>query len=854
MPPVITIKGIEEAIANLNYRNQNSPKYLLIQAIRGRYMDEASIQSIESIDTESLIRSLWKTGHDEIALRNRRKNLNSIKSSVNADLRRLYDADKNPEGIMISPSNTFVMSDEAKDSALEALRGGIDGEGETSLAQLGNILKTLKEFLAKSGGVKDFASGKAPGPLNELRKLMRALSEDMEMGDLKGGGGRASTGSMDTAEGGTSQGVGDTRSGSMGKEGSEMNLQEAPLESSIPPESSGEDLESVNEVGKIEGEIEPAELEEVIEDLDPQEDLDGTDLEEFEIEEAVDELEEIEEAAALEPVDEVLDELEDQEDESEEIEEEDLLENFEAEEILEGDEETEGEGAFELLDPDGTELEEIEDDVEELEVIDAEDQPAEETMAEDLSAMGEGGSQDGAIDAGIEGKGLGIPEDIEERDPETAELESVDEISEDVEDQEDDLEEIEEEDLLEDSEVEEIDVDEIEEVGDGGISEIDGEGTTEESEGLEEADDDDLADEDYEVIEQESEGNAQEAEEDFGGTGDPQSGETAENGDTEGGIDLPEILNDFRETELLAGVEESGRLLSDQGEENLNDVPGEKWEKDNSGHLSEQFNHSLAAMDRFFNQYILIPKGKYTIGEKGPGRDDRSEQSLDLPAFYFGKFPVTNALFEVFVEKTGFKTIAEKLGYGTVYHGREKREVDEETGLQIFSWSSALTSKIVEGACWYQPLGPGSTLHNKRNHPVVQISLEDAMAFAAWTGKRLPTEDEWEAASRTEKGCPYPWGEKWREGLCNVEATSIGDTTSVDRFLEQENSLGIADALGNVLEWTSSPIQGQANSNGRHYIAKGGSWVSSRPLNLADRFVLDAESHSNILGFRCVAY
>ena len=128
------------------------------------------------------------------------------------------------------------------------------------------------------------------------------------------------------------------------------------------------------------------------------------------------------------------------------------------------------------------------------------------------------------------------------------------------------------------------------------------------------------------------------------------------------------------------------------------------------------------------------------------------------------------------------------------------------------------------------------------------------MAFAAWTGKRLPTEDEWEAASRTEKGCPYPWEGRWRDGVCNVEVTSIGDTTPVDRFPEQENSLGIVDALGNVLEWTSTPIQGQANSNGRHYIAKGGSWVSSGPPSLADRFVLDAGAHSNILGFRCVAY
>lgn len=726
MPPVITIKGIDEAISSLNYRNQKSPKYLLVQAIRGRYVHEASIQSLESIDTETLIRSIWKTGHDRSVLRNRRKNLNSIRSSVNADLRRLYEADKNPEGIMIGPSNTFVMSDEAKDLALEAMRGEIGGEGGTSPAELGNILRTLKEFLTKSRSARGFAPGGDPKALNALMELIRELSGDMEMGGLKGGGDLPGSGSVDAPRepgGGISQGLGDTGSGSRGGDGSEGGPGEAPLASAAACVSSGEDLESVDDLVEIEEEIEPEGLEEVIEDRDIVEDPDGTDLEEFEIQEAVDEMEEMQDAAALEPVDEVLEGVGDQAEDLEEISEEDVPDDSEFEEVLIDDDETEDAGASELLDP--------------------------------------GGESEEA-----------------------------------------------------DSDVEEIEVDENDEAGDGGVLETLEAGTTEELEELEEVDDDDLIEEG-------------------------------------GGIDLPEISIDFQEAGLLAGVEESGGLLSDQGEENLNEVPGEKG---GSRHLSEQFNHSLAAMDRFYNQYILIPGGTYTIGKKRPGRDDRSEQSLELPSFYFGKFPVTNALFEVFVEKTGYRTIAEKVGYGTVYYGREKREVNEETGLQTFSWNSALTSRLVEGACWYQPLGPGSTLHNKRSHPVVQIGLEDAMAFAAWTGKRLPTEDEWEAASRTERGHPYPWGEKWREGVCNVEKTSIGDTASVDRFLDQENTLGIADTLGNVLEWTTSPFRGEAGSTSGHYIAKGGSWVSSGPLNLSDRFFLDAEWHSNILGFRCLAY
>jgi formylglycine-generating enzyme required for sulfatase activity len=123
-----------------------------------------------------------------------------------------------------------------------------------------------------------------------------------------------------------------------------------------------------------------------------------------------------------------------------------------------------------------------------------------------------------------------------------------------------------------------------------------------------------------------------------------------------------------------------------------------------------------------------------------------------------GKFPVTNALFEVFVENTGYVTTAEKAGFGTVYHGRLCKEVDNKTGAVRFRCNGTVQSKTVEGAFWYQPFGPGSTLHLKRTHPVVQVSLADATAFAAWTGKRLPSEDEWEAAARTEMGYVYPWG------------------------------------------------------------------------------------------------
>ncbi len=260
-------------------------------------------------------------------------------------------------------------------------------------------------------------------------------------------------------------------------------------------------------------------------------------------------------------------------------------------------------------------------------------------------------------------------------------------------------------------------------------------------------------------------------------------------------------------------------------------------------------------MDRFYNQYILVPKGRYPIGGKDAGQDDNTAERADLKEFYFGKFPVTNALFEIFVERTGYITTAEKIGHGTVYYGRYQNSVDIKTGLKTLNWNSALETRVVEGACWYQPNGPGSTLYGKRNHPVVQVSLEDAMAFAKWTGKRIPTEAQWEAAARTLNGYRYPWGKEFKKECCNIEDSCIGDTTPVDKYPESGNSLGIMDVLGNVMEWTvDSPPPASGDRYRSLYIVKGGSWISGNDLSLYGRSLSERDSTSNILGFRCIAY
>ena len=137
---------------------------------------------------------------------------------------------------------------------------------------------------------------------------------------------------------------------------------------------------------------------------------------------------------------------------------------------------------------------------------------------------------------------------------------------------------------------------------------------------------------------------------------------------------------------------------------------------------------------------------------------------------------------------------------------------------------------------------------------MVQVSAYDALAFSAWTGKRLPSEEEWEAAARTSNANTFPWGNDVQAGACNFEDSSVGDTTPVDNYPDFENHAGLADALGNVLEWAFCPKTAEGTADQlAGYVAKGGSWISDNQPRLYSRLPLEPEVHSNILGFRCVA-
>jgi len=917
MASLITLSGVDQAISDLNYRNANAVKSKLVHLIRQYYSDERSVDRLRVINTDDLVKALWQTGNQPEVIRNRRKNYNSIKSSVNSELARLYEAGKNPEGILIGDNNIFVMSDEAKEKALRALSSDMNGDGAPSLSQMLNLLKNI------SGTLSDLITAIGKGTANDLevvdqlKNLIQGLSQkiassvsapdsekskkidtesemtiaesetdpekiekaqDSDEAELlediaaeapdenvetskdspqaaKGSDGEAQ-GPIGDDEGGALPGV--KARGEMAEAGGDDGDQEhRDGQADSPGEAQGEtgsraetgfgekaglDGEISSEDMEVEDDLEEAEKIEADEDLETEEDIEPEeDLEADEDVEADDDIEteedpeEIEAEADVEEIEETEPEADLEEiEEAQDLDEDEGLEDIAAGEPDETVEtsadspqaakESDGDGQIQIGGDKGgaligigtTKGERVDGRGSEYTGDDGGQEHRDGQADLPGEAQGEAGSRTGAGFGEKEGLGGELAAD------DLAEAEEI-EADEDIE-AEEEVEPEEDLEAVEDVESE-ADLEEIEEAEPD--EDLEGEDDLEETEEIE-ADEDLEPDEDPEEIEAEA--------------------------DLEEIEDADELLEDIDETdpEPVGGAEEFGLPVDSLGLEIAPEVVAQIKE---ARLLAEKFHESLGEMDRYFNHYLYVAGGDYIIGRPRPKKDQRHEQTVRLSPFYFARFPVTNALFEIFMEKTGYQTTAEKAGFGTVYYGRFRNTKDESTGLATSTWNSSLTYKTVKGACWYQPSGPGSSLHHKRNHPVVQISHEDAMAFAAWTGKRLPTEDEWEAAARTQNALMFPWGNNWQKDACNTEESCHGETTPVDQYIEFANGMEVADVLGNVLEWIRDDLRALSNNDNSppDYFAKGGSWTSAENIRLCDRFKLDREAHSNILGFRCVA-
>ena len=1003
MDTIIGRDTIQMAMEDLAYRNKKAPKYLLLDAIIKRYPEDPSLPLETEIPSDNLIMEVWDTGGDPSTIANRRKNFNSIKSAINADLKLLYKEGKNPSGIIIGPENTFVMSDEAREQLLASL-ARTAGEGSLSaLDQLAQMMGLLKQILSDEEIIDP---KKSDGALSQIHRLLKNISQklglDQEDEGADEGGISSKNAKTDNDNTQTEFNEEDEKAGDNSGEENEGIL--------VLEDELDEDFEDIKDEEELEENLGTAEEDygalgmkdgggdaEILDDdedmeiieLDPDEELE--DLEDVElgeedpVKDAMDrELDgggdgwdkgtglSEEDDGAMDMEDgggdaEILDDDEDMEiieldpdEELEDLEDVELGEEDPMEDAMDRDLDgggdgwdkgtglpEEDDGAMDMEDGGGDA--EILDDDEDMEIIEldpdeeledledaelGEEDPMEDAMDRDLDGGGDGWDKgtglpegdDGAMD--MEGGGgdaeiLDDDEDMEiiELDPdeeledlEDAELgeedpmedamdrvldgggdgwdkgtglpgeddgamdmedagQNGDILDDDDEDMEiielDPDEELEDLEIIEeDDDLETIEVDEAEELKD--MEDVRGD----------EIEDDVLPEEDFEEVEEELEDISEDREESLEEVDLVDDEEIEEiDADSFGEDDLEEegglndndedmdsdVEEDFEEVGFLEDDEELEILEDDQELEEVEEEPEQaplepsmgalgadpslEQEPDTARILAEQFDGFLGSMEKHYNQYLLIPEGTYVVGAKSPGKGDRPIQKIDMTPFYMGKYPVTNALFEIFVEKTGYITTAEERGYGMVYTSRYEKIKDSKTGKIIVKFSQSRGCEKVEGANWYQPWGPGSTLYRKRNHPVVQVSRRDAIAFAAWTGKKLPSENEWEAAARTQKGLIYPWGNEWEDGKSNTEESKIGDTCPVELFTNT-NSLNISGMVGNILEWTTDLAD---ISKPEIFIVKGSSWVSSSPAPLHTRTLCKNSETSNILGFRCVA-
>ncbi len=219
---------------------------------------------------------------------------------------------------------------------------------------------------------------------------------------------------------------------------------------------------------------------------------------------------------------------------------------------------------------------------------------------------------------------------------------------------------------------------------------------------------------------------------------------------------------------------------------------------------------------------VHVPGGSFSMGSDAFYLEEKPVRRVKVGPFWIDPMPVTNRQFAVFVEATGFKTFAELAPDPKDYPGMDPAM--SKPGSLVFTkpsapvplhdWSFWWAFRF--GADWRHPLGPESSIDGLDDHPVVHITYKDALAYAKWAGKSLPTEAEWEFAARggQDDGRDYQWGAElapggrmlanyWQGVFPNQNTLADGweRTSPVGAF--PANDYGLSDMIGNVWEWTS---------------------------------------------------
>lgn len=256
-------------------------------------------------------------------------------------------------------------------------------------------------------------------------------------------------------------------------------------------------------------------------------------------------------------------------------------------------------------------------------------------------------------------------------------------------------------------------------------------------------------------------------------------------------------------------------------------------------------------------RFVRVTEGKFVKGAGALYPEEAPEMTLHVGAFEILDHEVTNLEFAAFVEATGYITEAER----GVIDGRPG------AGSAVFMMpgeraNPAETWRLVSGATWRAPEGPGSDISGRELHPAIHVSLADARAYAKWAGGRLPDEVEWEYAASLGLADPaIPVS-----GAFTADGALIANTwqgffplsdTASDGFAGRApagcfppSAIGLYDMIGNVWEWTETPFgEGTQTIKGGSYLCADNYCRRYRP---AARHPQEADFSSSHIGFRIV--
>ena len=215
------------------------------------------------------------------------------------------------------------------------------------------------------------------------------------------------------------------------------------------------------------------------------------------------------------------------------------------------------------------------------------------------------------------------------------------------------------------------------------------------------------------------------------------------------------------------------------------------------GHALNHADQSIRdAAFQVLDNMVDVPAGEVLIGEE--------LTPLWVEGFQIARYPVTNAQYQRFIQETGHR--------------------------QPQSWEDRAYPE------------------KKGDHPVVEVSCEDAEAYATWTGCRLPAFEEWERTARGDHGDIFPWGNEIDKPRCNTVELGAGGTTPVGAFPDGGSPFGCYDMLGNVWEWTSTWY----DENNPHFrVVRGGAWYYNHDYSTCTSYDFFSKEYTEfVIGFR----